>query len=164
MVYSRLQPQPLCSFVNQLVTARLFLCWLEKLVPTLHVASVYALLSEFSSANQASNAHLTKLTNLLFFLLSIITKCFSTLSCHILFSPLSLALFLDNLFHLKLFSHSLSPSYSARKKSIFHPLITLTAKYTLHMSLQKMHSFPIIRLVRLFFLCLILSTGIVRYI
>ena len=38
---------------------------LEKLVPTLHMASVYALLSEFPSAKQLATAHLTKLTNLL---------------------------------------------------------------------------------------------------
>lgn len=38
---------------------------LEKLVPTLHMASVYALLSEFPSANAVANAHLTRLSNLL---------------------------------------------------------------------------------------------------
>ncbi len=38
---------------------------LEKLVPTLHIASVYALLSEFPSASAISSAHLTRLTNLL---------------------------------------------------------------------------------------------------
>ena len=38
---------------------------LEKLVPTLHMASVYALLSEFPSASAVSAAHLTRLTNLL---------------------------------------------------------------------------------------------------
>ncbi len=38
---------------------------LEKLVPTLHMASVYALLSEFPSAAAVSSAHLTKLSNLL---------------------------------------------------------------------------------------------------
>lgn len=38
---------------------------LEKLVPTLHLASVYALFSEFPSANAISSAHLTRLTNLL---------------------------------------------------------------------------------------------------
>lgn len=38
---------------------------LEKLVPTLHLASVYALLSEFPSANAVASAHLTKLSNLL---------------------------------------------------------------------------------------------------
>ena len=36
---------------------------LEKLVPTLHMASVYALLSEFPGAKQVANAHLTRLTN-----------------------------------------------------------------------------------------------------
>ncbi len=38
---------------------------LEKLVPTLHMASVYALLSEFSSAGAVASAHLTRLSNLL---------------------------------------------------------------------------------------------------
>ena len=38
---------------------------LEKLVPTLHMASVYAMLSEFSGAKQVATAHLTRLTNLL---------------------------------------------------------------------------------------------------
>lgn len=39
---------------------------LEKLVPTLHMASVYALLSEYPSAKHIAEAHLTKLTNLLY--------------------------------------------------------------------------------------------------
>ena len=38
---------------------------LEKLVPTLHMASVYALLSEFTSAHAVASAHLTRLINLL---------------------------------------------------------------------------------------------------
>ena len=38
---------------------------LEKLVPSLHIASVYALLSEFPGAKQIASAHLTRLTNLL---------------------------------------------------------------------------------------------------
>lgn len=38
---------------------------LEKLVPTLHMASVYAMLLEFPSAKHIANAHLTKLSNLL---------------------------------------------------------------------------------------------------
>ena len=38
---------------------------LEKLVPTLHITSVYALLSEFPGAKQVADAHLTRLTNLL---------------------------------------------------------------------------------------------------
>lgn len=38
---------------------------LEKLIPTLHMASVYALLSEFPSADAVANAHLTRLSNLL---------------------------------------------------------------------------------------------------
>ena len=39
---------------------------LEKLVPTLHMASVYALLSEFPSASAIASLHLTRLTNLLY--------------------------------------------------------------------------------------------------
>ena len=38
---------------------------LEKLVPRLHMASVYALLCEFPSADAVANAHLTRLSNLL---------------------------------------------------------------------------------------------------
>lgn len=38
---------------------------LEKLVPTIHMASVYTLLSEFPSAHAVASAHLTRLTNLL---------------------------------------------------------------------------------------------------
>ena len=38
---------------------------LEKLVPTLHMASVYTMLSEFPGAKQVASTHLTKLTNLL---------------------------------------------------------------------------------------------------
>ena len=38
---------------------------LEKLVPTLHMPSIYALLSEFPSANAVASAHLTRLSNLL---------------------------------------------------------------------------------------------------
>ena len=38
---------------------------LEKLVPTLHMASVYALLSEYPGASLIANVHLTRLTNLL---------------------------------------------------------------------------------------------------
>ena len=38
---------------------------LEKLVPTLHMTSVYAMLSEFPGAKQVANAHLTRFTNLL---------------------------------------------------------------------------------------------------
>lgn len=38
---------------------------LEKLVPTLHMASVYALLSEYPGAKQIAPLHLTRLTNLL---------------------------------------------------------------------------------------------------
>ena len=34
-------------------------------VPTLHMASVYTMLSEFPDAKQVANAHLTRLTNLL---------------------------------------------------------------------------------------------------
>lgn len=39
---------------------------LEKLVPTLHLASVYALLNEFPSAHQVAAAHLTRLKALLY--------------------------------------------------------------------------------------------------
>ncbi len=39
---------------------------LEKLVPTLHMKSVYMLLSEFPSAHHIAEAHLTRLTNLLY--------------------------------------------------------------------------------------------------
>lgn len=39
---------------------------LEKLVSSLHMASVYALLSEFPGAKQIAGAHLTRLINLLF--------------------------------------------------------------------------------------------------
>ena len=38
---------------------------LEKLVPSIHIASVYALLSEFPDASAIASAHLTRLTNLL---------------------------------------------------------------------------------------------------
>ena len=38
---------------------------LEKLVPNLHMASVYALLAEFPGAQQVAGAHITRLTNLL---------------------------------------------------------------------------------------------------
>ena len=38
---------------------------LEKLVPTLHMASVYALLSEFPGARQITDAHLTRLKTML---------------------------------------------------------------------------------------------------
>ena len=38
---------------------------LENLVPTLHITSVYALLSEFPGASYIASAHLTRLTNLL---------------------------------------------------------------------------------------------------
>lgn len=37
---------------------------LEKLVPTLHIASVYALLSELPSAGKIASCHLTHLTKL----------------------------------------------------------------------------------------------------
>ena len=38
---------------------------LEKLVPSLHMVSVYALLSEYPGASHVASAHLTRLTNLL---------------------------------------------------------------------------------------------------
>ena len=49
--------------INRLVT--ILFPELEKLVPTLHIVSVYALLSEFPSAYAVATAHLTRLTNLL---------------------------------------------------------------------------------------------------
>ena len=39
---------------------------LEKIVPTLHMKSVYTLLSEFPSAHHIADAHLTRLVNLLY--------------------------------------------------------------------------------------------------
>ena len=39
---------------------------LEKLVPTLHMASIYAMLSEFPGATHVASAHLTRLSNLLY--------------------------------------------------------------------------------------------------
>ena len=52
------------SSVSRLVT--ILFPELEKLVPTLHMVSVYALLYEFPSAEHIANAHLTRLTNLLY--------------------------------------------------------------------------------------------------
>jgi transposase len=49
--------------VSRLVT--ILLPELEKLVPSLHMPSVYALLSEFPSASAIAASHLTRLTNLL---------------------------------------------------------------------------------------------------
>ena len=51
------------SSVSRLVT--ILFPELEKLVPSLHMKSVYALLAEFPSAQHIANAHLTRLTNLL---------------------------------------------------------------------------------------------------
>jgi transposase len=51
------------SSVSRLVT--ILFPELEQLVPTIHMASVYALLSEFPSASAIASAHLTRLTNLL---------------------------------------------------------------------------------------------------
>ena len=51
------------SSVSRLVT--ILFPELEKLVPTIHMASVYALLSEFPSASMIASAHLTRLANLL---------------------------------------------------------------------------------------------------
>lgn len=51
------------SSISRLVT--ILFPELEKLVPTLHIASVYALLSEFPSASAIASSHLTRLTNLL---------------------------------------------------------------------------------------------------
>lgn len=39
---------------------------LEKLVPTLHMTSIYAMLSEFPGATHVASAHLTRLSNLLY--------------------------------------------------------------------------------------------------
>lgn len=52
------------SSVSRLVT--ILFPELEKLVPTLHMVSIYALLYEFPSAQHIANAHLTRLTNLLY--------------------------------------------------------------------------------------------------
>lgn len=52
------------SSVSRLVT--ILFPELEKLVPTIHMVSVYALLSEFPSANYIANANLKRLTNLLY--------------------------------------------------------------------------------------------------
>jgi transposase len=51
------------SSVSRLVT--ILFPELEKLVPTLHLKTVYSLLSEFPSAKHIAEAHLTRLTNLL---------------------------------------------------------------------------------------------------
>jgi transposase len=51
------------SSVSRLVT--ILFPELEKLVPTLHLKTVYSLLSEFPSAKHIAQAHLTRLTNLL---------------------------------------------------------------------------------------------------
>ena len=51
------------SSVSRLVT--ILFPELEKLVPTIHMASIYALLSEFPDASAISSSHLTRLTNLL---------------------------------------------------------------------------------------------------
>lgn len=52
------------SSVSRLVT--ILFPELEHLVPTLHMKSVYALLTEYPSANHIADAHLTKLSNLLY--------------------------------------------------------------------------------------------------
>jgi transposase len=51
------------SSVSRLVT--ILFPELEKLVPTLHLKTVYSLLNEFPSAKHIAEAHLTRLTNLL---------------------------------------------------------------------------------------------------
>ena len=51
------------SSVSRLVT--ILFPELEKLIPTLHMVSVYAMLSEFPGASHVASAHLTKLANLL---------------------------------------------------------------------------------------------------
>lgn len=57
------QRAKLKTSVSRLVT--ILFPELENLVPTLHMKSVYALLSEFPSAHHIADAHLTRLTNLL---------------------------------------------------------------------------------------------------
>lgn len=57
------QRAKLKTSVSRLVT--ILFPELEKLVPTLHMKSVYALLCEFPSAHHVADAHLTRLTNLL---------------------------------------------------------------------------------------------------
>lgn len=52
------------SSVSRLVT--ILFPELEKLVPSIHMVSVYTLLSEFPSAKQIAGANLTRLTNLLY--------------------------------------------------------------------------------------------------
>ena len=51
------------SSISRLVT--ILFPELEKLVPTLHMVSVYTMLSEFPSASHVASAHLTRLSNLL---------------------------------------------------------------------------------------------------
>ena len=51
------------SSISRLVT--ILFPELENMVPTLHIPSVYALLSEFPSADAIASAHLTRLVNLL---------------------------------------------------------------------------------------------------
>lgn len=51
------------SSISRLVT--ILFPELEKLVPSLHIVSVYSLLSEFPSAADIASVHLTRLTNLL---------------------------------------------------------------------------------------------------
>ena len=51
------------SSISRLVT--ILFPELEKLIPTLHMASVYTMLSEFPGASHVASAHLTKLANLL---------------------------------------------------------------------------------------------------
>ena len=59
---ARERAKPKCS-VSRLVY--ILFPELEKLVPTLHMTSVYALLSNFPGAKQIASVHLTRLTNLL---------------------------------------------------------------------------------------------------
>lgn len=58
------QRAKLKTSVSRLVT--ILFPELENLVPTLHMKSVYALFSEFPSAHHIAEAHLTRLTNLLY--------------------------------------------------------------------------------------------------
>ena len=67
---------------------------LEKLVPTLHIASVYTLLMELPGAKQVASCHLTHLTSLLF---SHWISCHIFVSSNILYQ--SYHVFLANVTH-----------------------------------------------------------------
>lgn len=59
-----LEKAELKSSISRLVT--ILFPELEALVPTLHIKSVYALLSEYPSAHHVASAHLTRLTRILY--------------------------------------------------------------------------------------------------